>query len=78
MSMFELDGGSQLLGYVASALVLTTFCFSNPVWLRIFALLSNVAFIAFGYVSKVFPVMLLHMILVPINSFQLTSVLRTR
>jgi CRP/FNR family cyclic AMP-dependent transcriptional regulator len=65
----------ECVGYAASALVLATFCFSNPVRLRIFALLSNVAFIAFGYFGSIYPVMLLHMILLPINGMHLLNLL---
>jgi hypothetical protein len=78
MSFHGFDGLTQSIGYVASTLVLTTFCFSNPLWLRLFALLSNVAFIAFGYLGSVHPVMLLHMILVPINGFHLAGLLLAR
>ena len=41
-------------------------------WLRVFALQSS---IAFGYLSAVYPVMLLHMVLLPINVFHLAKVL---
>jgi CRP/FNR family transcriptional regulator, cyclic AMP receptor protein len=63
---------TQPIGYAASTLVLATFSFSNLVWLRVFALQSN---IAFGYLSAVYPVMLLHMVLLPINVFHLAKLL---
>ncbi len=63
----------EAVGYAASALVLATFCFSDPVRLRIFALMSNIAFIGFGFLGAVYPVMVLHMILLPINSFHLAK-----
>jgi hypothetical protein len=66
-----LNSLTQGIGYAACLLVLATFCFSNPVWLRSFALTSNVAFIAFGYMDAVYPVMLLHVILLPINAIHL-------
>jgi hypothetical protein len=69
---------TEMMGYTASALVLMTFCFSNPMWLRAFALLSNAAFIVFGYLDAIHPIMFLHMILVPINGYHLSKLLRPR
>jgi hypothetical protein len=66
---------TDAMGYAASALVLATFCFSDLTRLRIFALLSNFAFIIFGYLGSIYPVMLLHMILLPINIFHLGKLL---
>jgi hypothetical protein len=73
MSYFAADALTEGTGYAACALVLITFCFNNPVWLRTFALSSNAAFIAFGYLGEIHSIMLLHMVLVPINSFHLAK-----
>lgn len=73
MVYFTADALIECVGYAACALVLTTFCFSNPILLRIFALLSNAAFIAFGYLGEIDSIMLLHMILVPINGFHVAK-----
>jgi hypothetical protein len=62
---------TDCIGYAASILVLATFCFSNPLWLRLFALQSNIAFIIFGYFASIEPVMLLHILLAPVNAFYL-------
>ena len=75
MHEVQLDSLTQLVGYFASALVLTTFCFSNPVKLRLFALASNIAFIAYGHFGEVYPVMVLHIILMPINLYHLSRLL---
>jgi hypothetical protein len=77
MHEVQIDSLTQLIGYVASGLVLTTFCFSNPIRLRLFALASNIAFIAYGCFGEVYPVMLLHIVLVPINLFHLARLLQT-
>jgi CRP/FNR family transcriptional regulator, cyclic AMP receptor protein len=76
MQGVQIDSLTQLIGYVASGLVLTTFCFSNPIRLRIFALASNIAFIAYGCYGQIYPVMVLHIVLVPINLFHLASLLQ--
>jgi len=66
----------DMLGYVACALVLTTFCMNSLVTLRFAALLSNVAFIAYAYYQDLPPIMLLHAILVLINGFRLSQYAR--
>jgi hypothetical protein len=75
MPQLATDTFVECTGYAASALVLATFCFSDPVRLRLFALLTNVAFIAFGYFGSIHPVMFLHIILMPINGFHLVKLL---
>jgi hypothetical protein len=55
------------LGYVASALVFATFCMKTMIPLRIIAMVSNVAFIAYGFSGHLYPVLFLHVILLPMN-----------
>lgn len=62
---------ANLLGYAASSAVLATFLMRTMVPLRVVALLSNVLFAVFGYVEHVYPVLFLHLILLPINSWRL-------
>jgi CRP/FNR family cyclic AMP-dependent transcriptional regulator len=69
---------AELIGYAATSLVLVSSCFSNPLWLRLFALQSNIAFVLFGYFGAVYPVMVLHILLLPINSFHFTRLLMAR
>jgi CRP-like cAMP-binding protein len=59
------------LGYAASAAVLATFCMSTMIPLRVLALASNVLFVAYGYFDHVYPVMILHALLFPINLLRL-------
>ena len=66
----------DLLGYSASLLVLVTFCMHTMVPLRCVAIGSNVLFMAFGYFAHIYPVMLLHAILLPVNVTRLVQVLR--
>jgi CRP/FNR family transcriptional regulator, cyclic AMP receptor protein len=61
----------DILGYAASAAVLATFCMSTMIPLRIMALGSNLLFISYGYVDHLYPVLVLHTILFPINLFRL-------
>lgn len=68
----------EALGYVASAAVLATFCMRDMGALRATAIASNVAFIAYGALAAVHPVLLLHLVLLPINAHRLLEALRTR
>jgi len=63
----------DVLGYVASAAVLATFCMSTMIPLRILALGSNVLFMAYGYVDHLYPVLILHAILFPVNAVRLVQ-----
>jgi hypothetical protein len=63
----------DLLGYVASCAVLATFLMRSMVPLRLIAILSNVLFLAFGYMQHIYPVFLLHMALLPINAWRLVA-----
>jgi hypothetical protein len=68
----------DLAGYIASALVLAAFYMKSMVWLRVVALLSNLAFIAYGLALNLPPIWLLHALLVPLNWFRLIEATRTR
>jgi CRP/FNR family transcriptional regulator, cyclic AMP receptor protein len=66
----------ELLGYAASASVLLTFCMSTMVPLRIVAICSNVLFASFGAFAHVYPVLVIHVLLFPINVARLVQLLR--
>lgn len=61
------------VGYAASSLVLATFCMTSMWRLRSTAILSNLAFIAYGWADDIRPVLLLHCILLPVNVFRLAQ-----
>ena len=65
----------DFLGYAASASVLITFCMSTMVPLRIVALCSNVLFASYGAFAHIYPVLALHLILLPVNSVRLYQIL---
>ena len=58
---------ASLMGYAASAAVLGTFLMRRMVPLRMLAILSNVLFVAYGYAEQIYPVLCLHIALLPIN-----------
>ncbi len=63
----------DIVGYAASAAVLATFCMSTMIPLRILALGSNLLFMAYGYVDHLYPVLMLHAILFPVNALRLVQ-----
>lgn len=54
-------------GYGASVLVFAAFYMKAMVPLRTIAILSNVAFIAYGIGAGLYPVLVLHIVLLPLN-----------
>ncbi len=59
------------LGFWASFAVLASFCMTTIVPLRACALASNLLFCAYGLLAHIYPVMFLHMLLLPINLMKL-------
>lgn len=76
--MVTFEGVVLFLGYFASALVFATFFMRSRVRLRQVALASNVAFIAYGIVGDVIPVLVLHVLLLPLNAWRLWELGQTR
>jgi CRP/FNR family transcriptional regulator, cyclic AMP receptor protein len=66
----------DILGYAASLSVLATFCMSTMVPLRIVAISSNVLFASFGAFAHIYPVLVLHLVLLPVNIMRLVQLLR--
>lgn len=66
----------ELTGYAAALTVFATFCMTTMLPLRAIALLSNVLFITYGALGGLYPVLLLHTALLPVNLWRLVQVLR--
>jgi CRP/FNR family cyclic AMP-dependent transcriptional regulator len=66
----------DMVGWAASAAVLATFCMNTMMPLRVLAIISNVLFCAFGAVAHIFPVLILHAILLPVNIVRLVQIRR--
>ena len=64
---------SGISGCVASTLVLLTFIAKDMRLLRATAIFSNVAFIAYGAIVRLPPVLLLHLVLLPLNIVRLSE-----
>jgi len=66
----------QCTGYFASVLVLATFAMRNMRLLRITAILSNIAFITYGVLYRLPPIIGLHLLLLLINLVRLIELYR--
>jgi len=64
----------DLTGYVASVLVLITFCMKSIRSLRLIAMVSNVAFIVYAVSTDMRPILILHSILLPVNVVRLMQI----
>ena len=64
------------IGFAAAGLVLATFCMRSMRALRWVAIASNLAFIAYGYLGSLAPVLLLHMLLLPVKVYRLAQLYR--
>jgi hypothetical protein len=64
----------DVIGYIASALVLATFSMRSMQSLRMIAIASNVAFITYAVVADLRPILILHSILLPVNAVRLAQI----
>jgi CRP/FNR family transcriptional regulator, cyclic AMP receptor protein len=68
----------NLVGYLAAALVLVAFYQTQTVPLRIAAIGSNLAFIAYGLALGLMPVWVLHFLLLALNTRRLVEACQVR
>ncbi|MCP4328467.1 MAG: cyclic nucleotide-binding domain-containing protein [Alphaproteobacteria bacterium] len=68
---------SEAVGYLAAGLVFTTFCMKTMMPLRYVAITSNFAFITYGVVGGLYPILILHTILLPLNLYRLHEIRKT-
>jgi len=68
----------EAAGYLASLLVFATFCMKTMVPLRIVAVLSNIAFMVYSSYGGLYPILLLHSVLLPLNVARTFQMLRLR
>ena len=68
----------DLIGYIASLLVLLTFTMRSMMWLRVFGLASNLAFITYAALAELPPIFMLHVVLIAINAVRVAELWRSR
>ncbi len=67
---------ADAMGYIAALLVFMTFWMKTMVPLRLAGLASNVFFIAYGALLVAYPVLILHVLLLPLNLLRLREMLQ--
>src|ERR1700733_11630314 len=67
---------TEMAGYFAASLVFLTFYMKTMVPLRVVGICSNCIFITYAYLGGLHPVLILHLILLPLNALRLREMLR--
>jgi CRP/FNR family transcriptional regulator, cyclic AMP receptor protein len=67
---------NALIAYIASLLVIGTFGMRTMMPLRIVALASNISLIIYAALGHLYPVLVLQLILLPLNSWRLLEIIR--
>ena len=66
----------EAFGYLGALLTLATFSMKTMLHLRMVGIVANLAFITYGVLDHVHPVLLLHMTLLPLNVWRLWQLLQ--
>ena len=65
----------EAIGYLAALITVGTFYMKLMIPLRILGIASNVSWIAYGALAGVYPPLLLHVVLLPLNAFRLRQMI---
>lgn len=76
IELASITGNVDLIGYIASLLVLLTFTMRSMIWLRLFGLASNLAFITYAILAELPPIFMLHIVLIAINAVRVAELWR--
>ena len=69
-------GIPEILGYLATAFNIAAYSMRTMIPLRILAIMSNAVFIVYGATAGVYPVLVLHAILLPLNAYRLRQMIQ--
>src|SRR5262245_11628301 len=67
---------AEALGYLGVLLTIGTYSMKRMIPLRIIGICANCVFIAYGFHASVYPQLLLHSVLLPLNAFRMWEMLR--
>lgn len=67
---------AEVFGYTASGLVLAACTMRTMLPLRLLNIASNIAFIVYGFVAGLPPILLLHATLLPLNIYRVAELRR--
>jgi CRP/FNR family transcriptional regulator, cyclic AMP receptor protein len=66
----------EVVGYVGALLTFATYSMKRMIPLRIIGILSNIFFAAYGFLAPVYPQLVLHAVLLPLNIVRLREMLQ--
>jgi CRP/FNR family cyclic AMP-dependent transcriptional regulator len=66
----------ELLGYAGALLTLGTYSMKRMIPLRVIGICANCVFITYGLLASVYPQLVLHAVLLPLNIFRLREMLQ--
>ena len=64
----------DVVGFAAAVMTLAAFAQRSMLPMRVSAILANVFFIAYGWLGPLYPVLCLHLVLLPVNIYRLAEV----
>ncbi|BAT59386.1 DNA-binding transcriptional dual regulator Crp [Variibacter gotjawalensis] len=67
---------AEVFGYIAALLTFATFLMRTMIPLRAVGIVANIFFVIYGYFHHVYPALVLHAALLPLNSFRLYQMLQ--
>lgn len=70
-SMIGSIGAVDFPGYAAAAAVFATYSMKTMIPLRLVGIVSNCLFVVYGYAAGAVPVLVLHLVLLPLNAWRL-------
>jgi CRP/FNR family cyclic AMP-dependent transcriptional regulator len=68
----------DIFGYLAGGLLLLTFLMRQMVPLRAVAIASSAAWLVYGWADHIYPVVLVHLMLLPLNGVRLHQAIRAQ
>lgn len=66
----------EIIGWIGALLTLGTYSMKRMIPLRIIGIFSNIFFIAYGFLALVYPQLVLHAVLLPLNAIRLREMLQ--
>ncbi len=69
---------SSMIGFAAAVLTLLAFAQKRMLPMRFLAIGANISFIGYGFLNELYPVLVLHIVLLPINAVRLAGDLPRR
>lgn len=70
------QGHADIIGYMAAILTIATYSMRTMIPLRVVGICANCLFIAYGYFAAIYPQLLLHAILLPLNGLRLYQMIQ--